>query len=229
MKSVSVPVIYEDNHLLVVEKPVNVPVQADSSGDPDMLTLLKAYIGEKYNKQGNVYLGLVHRLDRPVGGVMIFARTSKAASRMAEFFRRNEVGKTYHAVVCTGAKRPPGRGTLVHWLQKNTATNTVRAFDHPHDTAKKAVLDYQMLSFDPGRQRALMKIHLHTGRAHQIRVQFAASGMPLWGDQRYNPDKAVPGQQIALHATVLHFQHPVKKEPMEFSLELPHKEPWIFL
>ena len=212
-------IIYEDNHLLVVEKPVNVPVQADDSKDPDLLTLLKEYLKEKYNKPGNVYLGLVHRLDRPVGGVMVFAKTSKAASRLSKLVSERDFRKTYLAVV----QGNPGKkaGTLKDYLTKDQTTNTVSVTDETH--GKPAILDYEVIGHS--EDLSLLKIQLHTGRSHQIRVQCSAHGFPIWGDQRYNKT-AHPGQQIALWAHQLSFRHPVTKAELTFVSELPDSYPY---
>lgn len=207
-------ILYEDNHLIVVIKPVNVPVQADETGDADLLTLLKAYVKEKYNKPGEVYLGLVHRLDRPVGGVMVFARTSKAASRlMPQFAEKNSAGvkKRYAALVCG---EPPSRGRLENFLLKNEAERKSFAVPEGTEGAKPARLDFELVC----RRNALslLDIDLHTGRHHQIRVQLSNAGFPIWGDQKYNPS-AHPGQQIALFSYSLSFEHPTTHERMTFT------------
>ena len=203
-------IIYEDNHLLVVEKPVNVPVQADDSLDEDFLSQLKEYLKVTYNKPGNVYLGLVHRLDRPVGGVMVFAKTSKAASRLSRQVSERTFHKTYLAVV----EGTPDKqsDTLKDYLVKDHSTNTVSVTDEAH--GKLAVLDYEVLDSKEGL--SLLKIDLHTGRSHQIRVQLSSRGYPIWGDQRYNTN-AHPGQQIALWAYKLSFKHPVTTEELTFT------------
>ena len=203
-------VVYEDNHLLVVSKPVNVPVQADQSGDEDLLTALKGYIKQKYDKPGEVYLGLVHRLDRPVGGAMVFARTSKAAQRLTEQVKSRTMGRTYWAVV---QGNPPDKGTFSHELLKDERTNTTRAVPVGTVGAKHASLEYKVLARKSGL--SLCEIRLHTGRSHQIRVQFATEGFPLWGDARYGGGK--PGEQIGLWGRYLNLEHPTKKEPMRFS------------
>ena len=208
-------VLYEDNHLLVVEKKVNIPVQADNSKDEDLLTILKKYIKEKYNKQGNVYLGLVHRLDRPVGGVMVFAKTSKAASRLSEQVRTNSVKKTYHAVV---VGKLAEEGTLKDKLEKDTKTNIVKV----SKTGKDAELSYKVMGYK--EDLSLVKINLKTGRSHQIRVQFASRNHPLYGDQKYNP--STPKDQIALFASKLEFIHPTTKESLSFELPLPNRYPF---
>lgn len=216
-------IIYEDNHLLVVEKPVNIPSQQDRSRDKDMLTLLKEYIKVEYNKPGNVYLGLVHRLDRPVGGVMVFAKTSKAASRLSEQIRTRQFGKKYMAVI---HRIPPVRSkkNLVHYLIKDRRKNIVKAVDSSAERAQKAVLDYEVIG--QSSDMALVEINLHTGRSHQIRVQFAEIGHPLYGDQKYGRHLNKPGQQIALWSKSISLIHPTLKEPMTFS-SLPHRVyPW---
>ena len=210
-----IKILYEDNHLLGVEKPVNMPVNSDDSRDPDLLTACKAYLKEKYSKPGNVYLGLVHRLDRPVGGAMIFARTSKAASRLSDSVRTHAMKKTYLAVL-DGIPAEP-QGELTDYLVKDRKTNTVSVTDEAH--GKRSQLSYETLAVRDGR--SLVRIRLKTGRSHQIRVQFASRGTPLCYDQRYNPD---PGKgQIALWAYRLEFPHPVTKEPV-CLLSLPPED-----
>lgn len=211
-------VLYEDNHLLVVEKPVNIAVQADDSKDKDLLNILKEYLKEKYNKPGNVYLGLVHRLDRPVGGVMVFAKTSKAASRLSDAIRMDELEKTYVAVVIGKANESDH---LEDYLIKDSKTNTSKVT--AASKGKLALLDYRLLSYKDNM--SLVEIDLQTGRSHQIRVQFSSRGLPLYGDQRYNPN-AKPGQQIALFARKLSFNHPVTKERLTFSLPIPDAHPF---
>lgn len=213
-----VQVLYEDNHLLVVVKPPNLPVQADSSGDEDLLTLLKGYIKEKYSKPGDVYLGLVHRLDRPVGGVMVFARTSKAAARLSAQFNGHSTKKNYLALLCGKG----GGGSIQDHILRDTNTGNSSAVPEGTPNAKPASLSYTPCAYRNGL--TLAHIALHTGRHHQIRVQFASRGLPLWGDQRYNK-KAVPGQQIALWACSLTFEHPTKKESMTFT-SMPEGGGW---
>ncbi len=209
-------IIYEDNHLLVVLKPINIPVQEDDSKDLDMLTYLKKYLKEKYNKPGNVYLGLVHRLDRPVSGIMVFAKTSKAASRLSEQIRNHTFKKEYMAVLCG---KTPKKDILVDKLLKNPKTNTTVV----SEKGKEAILSYELIEYK--NNYSLVKINLETGRSHQIRVQFSSRGYPLYGDQRYNK-KALPKQQIALFANRLEFIHPVTKEKLFFEEELPNFKPW---
>jgi len=202
-------VLYEDNHLLVVNKPQGIPTQADSSGDEDMLSIAKAYIKEKYNKPGEVYLGLVHRLDRPVGGVMVFARTSKAASRLSEQIRKGAFKKTY---LCMCEGKPKG-GKMEHYLWKDYKENKVIAVSQNSKNAKYSLLKYEVIKFKDGISTC--QVDLITGRSHQIRVQFAASGYPLVNDMKYNK-KAKPGNWIALYSKSIAFEHPTKKEPVEF-------------
>ncbi|NLY91992.1 MAG: RluA family pseudouridine synthase [Firmicutes bacterium] len=225
MSGQKIPILYEDNHLLVVEKPVNLPTQADSSGDPDLLSILKHDLKTRYQKPGQVYLGLVHRLDRPVGGVMVFAKTSKAASRLAEQLRTGGFKKTYLAVVHGKLEI---KGHLEHFLAKDKAANMVRVVSPADTSGKKAVLTYEVLAEKEGL--SLVRVHLLTGRSHQIRVQFSAIGHPLYGDQKYGPSLNKPGQQIALWSHRILFLHPTKKEEMSFTSSPPARAPWhLFL
>ena len=214
-------ILYEDNHLLVVEKPVNLPVQADDSGDEDLLTLLKADLKKRHQKPGNVYLGLVHRLDRPVGGVLVFAKTSKAASRLSDVLRKREMERTYLAVVRGGLENG---GLLEHHLWKDAKKNKVHAVKPSHPGGKKAILQYETIERKDGM--SLLAIQLHTGRSHQIRVQMATSGAPLYGDQKYGQHVNQPGQQIALWAHTLSFPHPTTKEILKFESTPPFEHPW---
>ena len=209
-------ILYEDNHLLVVEKHPNIPVQADSSGDEDLLSILKAYIKQKYNKPGDVYLGLCHRLDRPVGGVMVFARTSKAAERLTAQFASRQAHKRYAAVA---EGNPPAEAELDDSIRETDSVRRAEVLFAPAPDAKPARLSFQTLGRAEGY--ALLDIDLRTGRKHQIRAQLAAHGWPIRYDQRYNPRPA-PGQ-IALWAYALSFEHPTKKERMEF-VSLPQGE-----
>lgn len=210
-----IKILYEDNHIIVVVKPVNILVQADITKDVDMLTLIKKYLKEKYNKPGNVYLGLVHRLDRPVGGAMVFARTSKAAARLSEMIRNSSFKKTYLAVVCGNLK---GNGEFVDNIVNDEFKVSIDA------SGKLSKLKYQVIAST--QNLSLVKINLITGRKHQIRAQFAYHGYPLWGDQKYN-DNAHSGEQIALWAVNIKFKHPVRDEIMDFTC-LPNLEkyPW---
>ena len=211
-------VLYEDNHVLCVEKPVNVPVNEDNSHDPDLLSMCKEYLKEKYNKPGNVYLGLVHRLDRPVGGVMVFAKTSKAASRLSEAVRTHSISKEYLAVL--DLKLRNRSDTLTDYLIKDHRTNMVRTTDEKH--GKKSQLNYEVLAEND--RHTLVHIHLKTGRSHQIRVQFASRSVPLVYDQRYNPH-AGKGQ-IALFACRLSFPHPTTKETITVTCLPGNEKPW---
>ena len=212
-------IIYEDNHLLVVDKPVNVPVQADSSKDDDLLNELKKYLVKKYQKPNDAYLGLVHRLDRPVGGVMVFAKTSKAAARLSKQIANNEMKKTYLAIVEN--KFEQTSGTWIDYLEKDNKTNTVSVVSS--DIGKQAILDYELVDYND--LLSLVKIDLKTGRSHQIRVQFSFHNHPLWGDQRYNKNAKV-GQQIALWSSQLTFVHPTTKEVLTFISTPPKTGPW---
>ena len=212
----NVNVIYEDNHLLVVEKPINVPVQEDNSKDKDMLTILKEYLKDKYNKPGNVYLGLVHRLDRPVGGLMIFAKTSKCASRLSDQIRLNKFNKIYNAVVEGTVKEEE---KLTDYLLKDTKNNIVRV----DKNGKESVLYYRKIKTIDNLN--LIEIKLETGRSHQIRVQMSHNGNPLFGDQKYNKNSKV-GEQLALFAKKLEFYHPITNELLTFEIDLPNRYPF---
>lgn len=211
-------VIYEDNHILVIEKPINVPMQEDSSEDMDVIRLAKEYLKNKYNKPGNVYCGLVHRLDRPVGGVVVLAKTSKAASRLSDSVRTNKMNKKYCAVVVGDL---PNERVLKDYLIKDDKTNTSRVTSEKY--GKYSELSYKVL--DRKDNLSFIQIDLKTGRSHQIRVQFASRNCPLYGDQRYNKEARV-GQQIALWATELSFPHPTTQEILSFESNLPNTEPW---
>ena len=226
MNDVDLNILYEDNHLIVVEKPVNVPVQLDDSRDDDLLSLTKAYIKEKYDKPGNVYLALIHRLDRPVGGAIVFAKTSKAASRMANLLRKRELERTYYAIV--HGRPEEAFGKLTHYLWKDRQKNEVYAVGKNHQDAKKAVLNYEVLASKQGF--SLLEVELETGRSHQIRVQLQTIGHPLYGDQKYGSQVNKVGQQIALWSRELRFIHPVKKEEVTVQSQPPHEYPWdLFL
>ena len=211
-------VIYEDNHIIVVEKMVNVPSQADKTGDLDMLTIIKQYLKEKYNKPGNVYLGLVHRLDRPVGGVMVFAKTSKAAARLSEQVRVKEIKKKYLVVV--NGKMENKKGVLEDYLLKNEKANMSKVVSKETKNAKYAALDYEVLKYNEEIDLSVLKINLHTGRHHQIRVQLSSRNHSIYGDQKYGGRGH--GKQIALWAYELTIIHPVTKEEMTFKV-LPEK------
>ena len=205
-------IFYEDTQIIVVEKEPNIPSQADKTGDIDMLTLVKNYIKEKYNKPGEVYIGLVHRLDRPVGGVMVFARTSKSASRLSEQVRNKTLKKTYMAVVDGEIEQK--KGILEDYLYKDERNNLSKVVSKEKKNAKLAKLEYEVINYDEKRNLTTVKINLYTGRHHQIRVQFANFGHSLFGDQKYGVRGK--GKQIRLWAYELEFEHPVSKEKMQF-------------
>lgn len=218
-------VIYEDNHIIVVEKPPNIPSQGEKTEDVDMLTLIKEYLKEKYNKPGNVYLGLVHRLDRPVGGVMIFAKTSKAASRLSNQVREKIFKKEYLAIV--DGKPEKNTGTLENYLLKNEKNNISRIVKEGTPGSKYAKLDYEVLKYNKEINLSLLKILLHTGRHHQIRVQLAGMGHSICGDQKYGTRGR--GKQISLWAYKLTIEHPITKESMSF-IDIPDPiGPWVMI
>lgn len=206
-------VFYEDNHIIVVEKPNNIPSQGDKTGDEDMLTIVKKYIKEKYNKPGEVYLGLVHRLDRPTGGVMVFARTSKAAGRLSEQIRNKQMKKRYLAFV--DGKLEKHKDEWKDYLLKTERTNMSRVVGEGTPNAKEAILDYEVVRYNEKTNLSIVKINLHTGRHHQIRVQFSSRGHSLYGDQKYGTRGR--GKQLRLWAYYLSFAHPITKEVLEFE------------
>ena len=215
-------ILHEDNHIIVVMKPQGFASCGDESGDDNMLEQVRRYVKETYNKPGNVYIGLVHRLDRPTGGVMVFAKTSKAASRLAEQMRNGDFEKKYLAVLVGTPKEP--KGTLVNYLKKNPVNNMVYICTQTTDGAKMASLDYRVLEEKGGY--CLADIKLHTGRTHQIRVQMAGISHPVYGDMRYGGESAKKGN-LALWAYSLTFTHPVTKERLRFMLEPPADSvPW---
>lgn len=215
----NVNVIYEDNHIIVVEKPVNIPSQGDKTGDIDMLTIIKEYLKKKYNKPGNVYLGLVHRLDRPVGGVMVFAKTSKAAARLSEEVREKIFKKTYLVIV--NGKFSKAKGILEDYLLKNEKKNMSKVVKEGTKNSKLAKLDYEVLKYNEETNLSVLKINLHTGRHHQIRVQLSSRDHSIYGDQKYGGRGH--GKQIALWAYKLQIVHPVSKQTMEF-VSIPKQE-----
>ena len=204
-------VLYEDNHLIAAIKPHMVPSQADSSGSMDMLSTVKEYVKQKYNKPGNVYIGLVHRLDRPAGGVMVFARTSKAAARLSKQIAENTFEKTYLAVV---NGHPDKSGKFEDYLLKDSSSNTVKIAPKDTPGAKYAALEYKTLAQTD--KLSLMEIRLITGRSHQIRVQFASRGFALYGDARYGNAE---GDHLALWSRSVCFLHPTTKQKLCFSAE----------
>lgn len=211
-------VLYEDNHIIVVEKKPNIPSQGDKTNDIDMLTIVKQYIKEKYNKPGDVYLGLIHRLDRPVGGVMVFARTSKAAARLSEEVRDKVFKKKYLTIV--DGKFEKKKDTLEDYLLKNEKNNLSKVVKEGTKNAKLATLDYEELTYNEETNLSVLKIDLHTGRHHQIRVQLSSRGHSIYGDQKYGSRGR--GKQIALWAYSLEIVHPITKEKMTFE-SLPDK------
>ena len=209
-------ILYEDNHIIVVVKPINILVQEDNTKDVDMLSLIKDYLKEKYHKPGNVYLGLVHRLDRVVGGVMVFAKTSKAASRLSDSIRKDEINKKYLAI-CHGKVK--GKDTFTDYLLKTDDFNTIVS---SKDKGKLSILSYELLDYDIDKDLSLVKVNLKTGRHHQIRVQFASRNHPLVGDKRYGKDDY---EKIGLFSYSLSFIHPTKKDRMTFNY-LPIDSPF---
>ena len=209
-------VLYEDNHVIVVEKPINVLSQSDATGDLDLLSMVKEYVKEKYNKPGNVYIGLVHRLDRPVGGIMVFARSSKAASRLNRQQLEHGFDKRYLAVINGIMNKSSGK--LIDKLEKCSDGKTIVS-----KNGKEAVLNYKVLGVNKATKHSLVEIKLETGRHHQIRVQFASRGHSLCGDQRYG---VVDKSQLALFAYKLSFVHPITKEKLDFYLEPPRSGYW---
>jgi 23S rRNA pseudouridine1911/1915/1917 synthase len=208
----SIQVLYEDNHVLAVVKPPGILSQADDTGDADMLTLLKQDLKERHQKPGNVFLGLVHRLDRTVGGAMVFAKTSKAASRLSEAVRSRQFGKTY---MCVVQGEPASRqARLAHYIRKDSKLNQVTVFNKPAPEAKEAVLDYEVAA--SSGKHSLIAIRLHTGRPHQILAQLAHIGCPLVGDLKYGAKPTPHMSSIALWSTSVSVPHPVSKEMMSF-------------
>jgi 23S rRNA pseudouridine1911/1915/1917 synthase len=217
-------ILYEDNHLLAVNKRAGQLVQGDKSGDATLGDFLKEYLREKYAKPGQVFLGVVHRLDRPVSGVVIFARTSKALERMNELFRDKKVQKTYWAVV---KNRPPqDEGSLIHYLVKDEAKNKSKAYDKEIKNSSRAWLDYRLAG--SGDRYFLLEVRPQTGRHHQIRVQLAAMGCPIKGDVKYGFDRTNEDGSIHLHARNIEFVHPVKKDVINLTAPVPDDPLWKF-
>lgn len=215
-------IIYEDNHLIAVNKVSGAIVQGDKTGDMPLSEIVKSYLKERYQKPGDVYLGVTHRLDRPVSGVVLFAKTSKALTRTNQLFRDRHMTKVYWAVV---RERPPqSEGTLVHWLVKNEQKNVTKAFSVQRENALHAELSYRVLMEKDGY--FLLEVSPITGRPHQIRVQLASMGCPIVGDNKYGYPRANRDRSICLHARSLSFVHPVKQEPIVLVAELPHDDFW---
>ncbi|HEY5751067.1 MAG TPA: RluA family pseudouridine synthase [Chryseolinea sp.] len=222
--SVPFTVIFEDNHLLVVNKSPGILVQGDATGDVPLVELGKQYIKEKYHKPGEVFLGVVHRLDRPVSGVVVLARTSKALERMNALFREKETTKTYWAVV--RSKPPQPEGTLIHWLQKDEKKNKTTVYKKETGSALRSELSYKVLGSAEGHW--LLQVNPVTGRSHQIRAQLASMGCPIKGDVKYGDDTANEDGSIYLHARRLSFIHPVKKEPITLEAPVPVMGIWKY-
>ena len=223
MKTDKLDVMYEDNHLIVVNKPAMIPSQSDKSGDEDMLSMVKAYVKKKYGKPGEVYIGLVHRLDRPTEGIMVFARTSKAAKRLSEQIKNGSMEKYYYALVWDEEQKLSPTGFMEDYLIKDRDTNTVRVTDRTEHDAKGAILEYWIE--ERMDAMALVRIRLITGRSHQIRVQFSSRGCPLVGDMKYGRGES---GGLALMACRVEFDHPTRKERMTFELPLDSfRSKWI--
>src|SRR5512133_473458 len=222
MKNPVPEILYEDNHIIIVNKRTSDIVQGDSTGDEPLDDVVRAYIKEKYKKPGDVFLGVVHRLDRPVSGCVIYARTSKALSRLSELFRTREVKKTYWALV---SERPPeDEGTVKNFLKKNEAQNKTYVYNTMVKGSKEAELSYTTI----GRSEKfyLLEVDLHTGRHHQIRAQLASIGCPIRGDLKYGYKRSNEGGGISLHARRISFAHPVKKEEVTVVAPLPKEKGW---
>lgn len=224
-------VIYEDNHIIIVNKQAGEIVQGDKTGDRTLADDVKAYIKEKYAKPGDVFLGVVHRLDRPVSGVVVFARTSKALSRLNEMFRTGKIQKTYQAIVPATEKSvatPDGEWVTVDtWLTRNERQN--KAFSHQREVAgsKRAVLDYRIIG--RGDRYNLLEVRLHTGRHHQIRCQLSSLGMPIKGDLKYGLPRSNPDGSISLHARHIAFEHPVSHQAIDVTADYPDNKLWLAL
>lgn len=211
----AIPVTYIDNHIIVVVKPAGLLSQGDATGEESLFSIVKEYIRVRFNKPGNVYLGLLHRLDKPTSGIMVFARTSKAASRLSDQFRKHTITKLYTALVSP----PPGEhGTLIHHLARN---DNMTVPERESSRTKRSVLHFRRILAE--KDMALLMIHLETGRKHQIRAQCAAEGFPVVGDGKYSSVIAVPGKEIMLHAWYISFVHPTTKERLSFIAPLPDR------
>lgn len=210
-------VVYEDNHIIIVNKTASEIVQGDKTGDTPLSETVKQYLKEKYNKPGNVFIGVTHRLDRPVSGLVVFARTSKALARLNDMFRKGEVKKTYWALVKNTPKEPEGE--LTHYLVRNEKQNKSYAYDTEKPGSKMAVLHYKTIAHSDNY--CLLEVDLKTGRHHQIRCQLAKMGCPIKGDLKYGYPRSNPDGSICLHARRIHFIHPVSKEPIDVEAPVP--------
>lgn len=216
-------VLYEDNHIIIVNKASGEIVQGDKTGDKPLCDIVREWLKAKYDKPGNVFLGVVHRLDRPVTGAVLFAKTSKALSRLNKMFASHEnVRKTYWAIV--GNRPPQESGTLTHWLTRNGQTNTARAYDREVPGSKKAILDYRLISSSD--KYFLLEVTLHTGRHHQIRCQLSKIGCPIRGDLKYGAPRSNPDGSISLHARSLSLTHPVSMKPIDVVAPVPDTNLW---
>ncbi|NDV67221.1 RluA family pseudouridine synthase [Bacteroides sp. 224] len=215
-------VVYEDNHIIVVNKAASEIVQGDKTGDTPLSEMVKQYLKEKYQKPGNVFIGVTHRLDRPVSGLVVFAKTSKALPRLNELFKNGEVKKTYWAIVKNAPKETEGE--LVHYLVRNEKQNKSYAYDKEVPNSKKAILDYRLI----GRSQnyCLLEVDLKTGRHHQIRCQLAKMGCPIKGDLKYGFPRSNPDGSISLHARRIKFIHPVSKELLDLEAPVPEDKLW---
>ena len=215
-------IIHEDNHLIVVNKRNGVPSQGDQSGDTPLTEHVKEYLKETYNKPGNVFTGLVHRIDRPVSGIVVLAKTSKALERMNKIFHDREVKKTYYAIVKNKPENPEGK--LIHWLIKDGSRNVTKAHKKEVPNGLRSELDYKLIA--SLENYYLLEINPITGRSHQIRSQLAAIGSPIKGDVKYGFDRTNKDGSICLHARKISFLHPVSKEPVEFTADMPDSDIW---
>ena len=215
-------VVYEDNHIIVVNKTSSESVQGDKTGDTPLSEMVKQYLKEKYNKPGNVFIGVTHRLDRPVSGLVVFAKTSKALPRLNEMFRNGEVKKTYWAIVKECPKETEGE--LVHYLVRNEKQNKSYAYDKEVKNSKKAVLHYKLIGHS--QNYYLLEVDLKTGRHHQIRCQLAKMGCPIKGDLKYGSPRSNPDGSICLHARTVQFVHPVSKEMIRLTAPVPEGNLW---
>ena len=215
-------VVYEDNHIVVVNKTSSEIVQGDKTGDTPLSEMVKQYLKEKYNKPGNVFIGVTHRLDRPVSGLVVFAKTSKALPRLNEMFRNGEVKKTYWAIVKECPKETEGE--LVHYLARNEKQNKSYAYDKEVKNSKKAVLHYKLIGHS--QNYYLLEVDLKTGRHHQIRCQLAKMGCPIKGDLKYGSPRSNPDGSICLHARTVQFVHPVSKEMIRLTAPVPEGNLW---